>query len=58
MKLKSLAVAAMFAFSSVAFADTEPSPPDDGPVYSPPGWVCTASGGVITCVQVEETPEK
>lgn len=23
----------------------------DGPVASPPGWTCTASGGKVTCVR-------
>lgn len=40
------------AYASAAFAQTTPPTLPDGPVESPPGWSCTASGGVVRCVKL------
>lgn len=36
---------------SSAFAQSSPPDPANGPDASPPGYTCTASGGVVTCVK-------
>lgn len=46
MALLVLATAGLIASGGV-FAQSLP----DGPVASPPGWSCTASGGRVTCVR-------
>lgn len=57
-KSLALAFAAIVAFGvSPVFAQSSPPGPVDGPVASPPGWKCTASGGVVTCVK-EKPPQK
>lgn len=30
----------------------------DGPVESPPGYTCSASGGRVTCEKIDSTKEK
>ncbi len=57
-KMKNTARAVLFAFvfviaAPVLAADSGPSLPD-GPVPSPPGWSCTASGGAVVCVRIME----
>lgn len=46
-------VALLMAFGS-AFAEDSPPTLPDGPVASPPGWECTASGGKVTCVRTQD----
>ncbi|MBW8366744.1 MAG: hypothetical protein K0M70_02670 [Arenimonas sp.] len=41
--------AATFAISFAASAEDGPGTIPDGPVEGPPGWVCTAKAGVVTC---------
>ena len=38
----------------IAFANTTPPTIPDGPVASPPGWSCSASGGVVTCTRIPQ----
>ncbi|MNU97805.1 hypothetical protein D3C71_878930 [compost metagenome] len=59
MSLKrKLAVAAFAVCSSltagVVLAHTLP----DGPVASPPGYSCSASGGVVTCIKQKSSGSK
>ena len=52
MKFRFLALLALVTFAGSVFAQSIP----DGPVASPPGYKCTASGGVVTCVKLKSAP--
>jgi hypothetical protein len=47
-------LAACIIGPSVAIAQSIP----DGPVASPPGWSCYASGGVVTCIKLKQQGSK
>lgn len=55
MKSSSLLLVAMLALAPLAaFAEDSGGSLPDGPVASPPGWDCTASDGVVTCVPEQD----